>query len=189
MLARVRLARHRWRLPGGVETILESAEDPVDLARRFAFYGEVAVVDLDAALGRGENREQVRALCRAAPCRVGGGVRTVEAAADLIRAGASRVIVGTAADPGFLSRLPREWLMVALDARGGRIVDRGWRHDTGESPEDRARRLEPYCSGFLFTQVEVEGTLEGVPRAPIEAPIFPRKSSDRSSVTYTVLSV
>ncbi len=155
------------QLRRGAEKVLESPEDPRDLLRRFSLYGEVAVIDLDAALGRGDNRDLVRALCRLAPCRVGGGVRREEDAVDLIKAGAARVIIGTAASPELLRRLPREWVMVALDARHGRTVDQGWRRDTGETPVGRARRLEPYCSGFLFTQVEVEGTLGGPPLDPV----------------------
>jgi len=151
------------QLRRGTERVLVSDDDPLDLARRFAFYGEIAVVDLDAALGRGSNRDLVRALCRVAPCRVGGGLRSEADLIDLISCGAVKLIVGSAAAPELLSRLPREWLMVALDARDGRAVDDGWRRETGESPLARARRLAPYCSGFLFTQVEVEGTLRGVP--------------------------
>ena len=155
------------QLRRGSERVLESTEDPLDLARRFAFHGEVAVIDLDAALGRGDNRDLVRRLCRAAPCRVGGGARREEDVVDLIKAGATRVIVGTAAEPGFLRRFPPDWLIVALDARQGRTVDQGWSRDTGETPCARARRLQAHCSGFLFTQVEVEGTLEGTPLEPI----------------------
>ncbi len=156
------------QLRRGEEKILEAPQDPLDLARRFAFYGEVAVIDLDAALGQGDNRDLVRALCRAAPCRVGGGARCYEDVVDLIRAGAMRVIVGTAAEPELLRRFPPDWLIVALDARRGRTVDLGWRRDTGETPFDRARRLETLCSGFLFTQVDVEGTLQGTPLEPVK---------------------
>ena len=155
------------QLRQGAEKVLESPEEPVELARRFAFYGDVAVIDLDAALGRGSNRELVRELCRTAPCRVGGGVRREEDVVELIKAGAQRVILGTAATPEFLKRFPRDWLMVALDARAGRTVDQGWQRDTGESPIDRARRLEEHCASFLFTQVDVEGTLQGMPLDPI----------------------
>ncbi len=151
----------------GAEKILEAPEDPLELLQRFAFYGEVAVVDLDAALGRGDNRDLVRRLCRTAPCRVGGGVRREADVVELIKAGAARVMIGTAAEPDFLRRFPPDWLMVALDARRGRIVDDGWRRDTGETAVDRARRLESFCSGFLFTQVEVEGTLQGAPLDPV----------------------
>lgn len=156
------------QLRRGADKVLESPEDPIDLARRFAFHGEVAVIDLDAALGRGDNRDLVRRLCRAAPCRVGGGARREEDIVDLIKAGATRVIVGTAADPELLRRFPPDWLIVALDARHGRTVDQGWSRDTGETPCDRARRLEAFCSGFLFTQVEVEGTLAGTPLDPVK---------------------
>lgn len=156
------------QLRRGAEKVLESDESPLDLLRRFAFHGEVAVIDLDAALGRGDNRDLVRRLCREAPCRVGGGARREEDVVDLIKAGAARVIVGTAAEPELLKRFPADWLMVALDARHGRTVDRGWRRDTGETPIERALRLQDYCSGFLFTQVEVEGTLEGAPLEPVK---------------------
>jgi phosphoribosyl-ATP pyrophosphohydrolase/phosphoribosyl-AMP cyclohydrolase len=157
------------QLRRGADKVLDAPEDPRDLARRFAFHGEVAVVDLDAALGRGSNRDLVRELCRIAPCRVGGGVRTEDDVAGWIKAGARRVMIGTAATPEFLARFPREWLIVALDAIAGRTVDQGWQRDTGEAVLDRARRLEGCCSGFLFTQVEVEGTLQGVPLEPVRA--------------------
>ena len=157
------------QLRRGREHVLTADESPVDLAERFAFYGEIAVVDLDAALGRGSNRNLVKELCRVARCRVGGGVRSPGDVEDLIKAGATRVVVGTAATPEFLGRFPPEWLHVALDARGGRVTDRGWTADTGERVLDRARRLEPLCSGFLFTQVEVEGTMSGVPLDPVRA--------------------
>ena len=155
------------QLRRGAEKVLESPEEPLALARRFAVYGEVAVIDLDAALGRGDNRALVRALCREVPCRVGGGVRREEDVVDLVKAGARRVIVGTAATPEFLRRFPRDWLMVALDARHGSTVDQGWTRDTGEPPAERARRLERHCAGFLFTQVEAEGMLQGVPLQPV----------------------
>lgn len=155
------------QLRQGRQHVLTAEQSPVDLARRFAFYGEIAVVDLDAALGRGSNRDLVKELCRVARCRVGGGVRTGEDVEDLIKAGATRVVIGTAATPEFLGRFPPEWLHVAVDARSGRVTDRGWTADTGELVADRARRLEPLCSGFLFTQVEVEGTMSGVPLDPV----------------------
>jgi phosphoribosyl-ATP pyrophosphohydrolase len=163
------MAGRAVQLRRGAEKVLEAPEDPLVLARRFAFHGEIAVVDLDAALGRGDNRELVRRLCGEVPCRAGGGVREERDVVALIKAGARRVMIGTAAAPEFLKRFPRDWIQVALDAREGRTVDQGWRRDTGESYLDRARRLEPFCSGFLFTQVEVEGTLEGVPLEPVRA--------------------
>ena len=155
------------QLRQGRDHILTADRSPVDLAQQFSFYGEVAVVDLDGALGRGDNRGLIADMCRHARCRVGGGIRTEEDVVAWIKAGATRVVVGTAATPEFLGRFPRAWIHVALDARGGTVTDRGWTADTGEAVVDRARRLEPFCSGFLFTQVDVEGTLGGVPVEPV----------------------
>lgn len=157
------------QLRQGRDHVLTADLSPIELARQFSFYGEIAVVDLDAALGRGENRALVDELCRTVPCRVGGGIRTEADVVARIKAGATRVVVGTAATPEFLARFPRGWVHVALDARGGTVTDRGWTADTGEAVLARAKRLEPFCSGFLFTQVDVEGTLGGVPVEPVRA--------------------
>jgi len=131
------------------------------LARRFRRYGPIAVIDLDAALGRGDNLRLVRRICEVAEARVGGGIRTLERAREVLDAGASAIIVGTRAEPEFLSKLPREKLIVAVDASKGEVVDHGWRRRTGVRPEDRVRALSPHCSGFLFTVVDREGGLAG----------------------------
>jgi len=149
------------QLVGGRTKILE-VEDVLGLALRWRVFGELAVIDLDAALGQGDNLELVKELCRVARCRVGGGVRTVERAHELLRAGAARVIIGTAASEDFLARLPRERAVVAVDQNHGRLQSRGWRTDEAELPMDRVRRLAPFCGGFLMTVVDKEGRLEGV---------------------------
>jgi phosphoribosyl-ATP pyrophosphohydrolase len=149
------------QLRRGEELLLVDPRDPVDLARELNRYGPVAVVDLDAARGRGENRELIRRICSVAECRVGGGIRTEQDLRDWIRAGASKVMVGTLARPGFLSRFPREWIVACLDARGDDVVVSGWTERSGEKVLERARAIEAHCSEFLFTQVSVEGTLGG----------------------------
>ncbi|MBP7864515.1 MAG: phosphoribosyl-ATP diphosphatase [Acidobacteria bacterium] len=151
------------QLVGGRRKALEVA-DVEGLARRFRVYGTVAVVDLDAALGTGDNLDLVTALCRLARCRVGGGVRSEERANALLRAGADSLVVGTAAEPAFLSRLPRDRTWVALDHRDGLVLDRGWRGETGERLERRLERLAPLCAGFLVTDVAREGRLGGLDR-------------------------
>ncbi len=148
------------QLRGGRRKVLER-RDVMGLARRFARYGPIAVVDLDAALGRGDNLALVRRICGMVEARVGGGIRTVERAREILAAGASAVVIGTRAEPEFLSRLPREKVIVAVDARKGEVVDRGWRRRTGVRPKDRVRKLSRYCAGFLFTVVEREGGLGG----------------------------
>jgi len=139
------------------------AGDPRPLAERFGLLGEIAVIDLDAALGRGDNRDVVRELLAVAPCRVGGGIRSVGAALEWLDAGARRVILGTAARPEVLERLPPERVMAALDARDGDVVVEGWSRCTGRGVHERMTELRGLAGGFLVTFVEVEGTLEGLP--------------------------
>jgi phosphoribosyl-AMP cyclohydrolase / phosphoribosyl-ATP pyrophosphohydrolase len=151
------------QLVGGRDKVLE-VDDVIGLARRFRVYGEVAVVDLDAARGRGDNLDLVKALCREARCRVGGGVRNAARADELLRAGAERIVIGTAASEELLRRLPRDRVVVALDQRDGRLLSEGWEQTEDEAPLDRLRRLEPLCSGFLITAVHREGRLAGIDR-------------------------
>lgn len=150
------------QLKQGKEFILESARTPRELANEFNRYGEVAVIDLDAAMGKGSNFELIEELCRTADVRVGGGIRDLETATKLLKAGAKRLIIGTKASPEFLSKLPRDKVMVALDHKNETVVDQGWVNSTGESIWQRAERLAPYCSGFLTTFVEDEGCLNGI---------------------------
>jgi phosphoribosyl-ATP pyrophosphohydrolase len=149
------------QLRQGRELLLVDPRDPVALAAEFGRYGPVAVVDLDAALGRGNNRDLIRRLCRVAECRVGGGIREEEDVRSWIRAGAAKVMVGTRAEPEFLGRFPPEWIVACLDARGDDVVVRGWTTRAGATVLERARALRGSCSEFLFTQVSVEGTLQG----------------------------
>ncbi len=151
------------QLRGGREHVLTCERDPVELALEFNRYGEVAVIDLDAALGRGDNIETMRRILAVCDARVGGGVRDRRRGEELLRAGASCIIVGTQATPEFLSAFPRERVMVALDHRGGEVVDAGWTRATGERVEERAKRLAPHCQGFLVTFVEDEGGMGGFP--------------------------
>lgn len=150
------------QLRQGKELVLTADRDPVELAREFNRYGEIGVIDLDAALGQGDNLDLIRDICRVADVRAGGGIRTAERAHALLRAGARRIIIGTAAKPEFLEQFPAARVMVALDHKGGKVVDQGWTHDTDESLLERAERLAPYCGSFLCTFVDTEGTLKGM---------------------------
>jgi phosphoribosyl-ATP pyrophosphohydrolase len=136
-------------------------ENVLELADEFARFHEVAVIDLDAARGRKDNLALVKELCRRIPCRVGGGIRTPERGRDLLRAGARRIIVGTRADADFLSHFRPEQVMAAVDFRGGEVVTHGWQVGAGEGPAERIRRLAGHCSGFLATDVDREGMLQG----------------------------
>ena len=156
---------HAVQLVGG-ETLRIDAGDPRPIAERFALAGEIAVVDLDAALGRGDNHTLIEELCRIAPCRVGGGIRDLDAARRWLDRGAQRIVIGTAAEPELLAQLPAQRVVVALDARHGEVVDRGWTRATGRRVSERMGELHGLCGGFLVTFVEREGRMRGT--APLD---------------------
>lgn len=150
------------QLEGGEKQIID-AGDPRPIAARFALAGEIAVIDLDAARGDGDNSEVIRDLLNIAPCRVGGGIRTVQAAVSWLDAGAEKIILGSAARPEILRELPADRVIAALDARDGEVVVDGWRTPTGASIEARMDELRDLVGGFLVTFVEIEGRMTGLP--------------------------
>ena len=156
------------QLRRGREFVLDGG-DPLERLEEFAVAGEVAVVDLDAALGQGSNASLIRELVRRAPCRVGGGIRDLETARGWLDAGARHVMIGTAATREFCRALPRDRVIAAVDAENGAVVVNGWRANTGVQVLERVRELAPVVGGFLFTQVEKEGQMSGFDRRAIEA--------------------
>ena len=156
------------QLKNGKELMLELDNDPVELARRLNRIGEICVIDLDAALGKGSNKELIKKICKVADVRVGGGIREEALGIEYLKAGAKKLIFGTAASPELLGRFKPDSCMVALDNVDGEVLDKGWTEGTGESIEARSTRLAPYCDSFLMTFVKSEGTLEGLPKEAIE---------------------
>jgi len=156
------------QLRRGKEFVLDGG-DPVARLKEFSVAGEVAVVDLDAALGRGSNAELIRDLLRRASCRVGGGIRDLDSARRWLEAGAVQIMIGTAATPEFCGALPRERVIAAVDADRGEVVVDGWRTKTGVPVLERVRELAPVVGGFLFTQVDKEGEMGGFDCAALEA--------------------
>ena len=151
---------HAVQLVGGREKVID-AGDPRPIAERFARASEIAVIDLDAALGQGSNADVIEELLRIGRCRVGGGIRDVESARRWLDAGAAKVILGTRAVPEILSQLPKERVIAALDAEDSEIVVEGWRTKTGATIEGRMAELRDLVGGFLVTFVEREGRLGG----------------------------
>ena len=149
------------QLRQGKEKVLER-KNVLVLAKEFSKYGEVAVIDLDAAMGKGSNLELIKKICKIADCRVGGGIRTIEKANELLQAGAKKIIIGTKATPEFLKQLPKDRVIAAVDTKDGYVVTKGWTNKTKEKPEELIKKLEPYCSGFLFTNVDKEGLMQGI---------------------------
>ncbi len=148
------------QLKQGKEKVLEK-ENVLDLAREYSKYGELAVIDLDSALGKGNNLKLIKAICKIADCRVGGGIRTVKKANELLQTGAKKIIIGTKATKEFLKQLPKERIIVAIDTKDNYIVNKGWTNKTNSKPEEKIKELEDYCSEFLFTNVNKEGMMQG----------------------------
>lgn len=155
------------QLRRGREQLLDGG-DPLERLEEFAVAGEVAVIDLDAALGRGSNAPLVRELIRRAPCRVGGGIRDLETARSWLDAGAERVILGTAASPVLCGSLPRDRVVAAVDCDRGELMVDGWRSHTGRDVIAVIRELAPHTGGFLLTQIDREGCLAGFDAGLIE---------------------
>jgi phosphoribosylformimino-5-aminoimidazole carboxamide ribonucleotide (ProFAR) isomerase len=144
---------------------------------RFSGYSWLHIIDLDAAMDTGHNNALVEALAMRArrkyrmKLRVGGGVRTVARAKRLIRCGATQIIIGSAAfSDGLLNlrflralnrSVPPRRIVIALDALGGRTSTHGWRRSLASHPRELMPSLEPFCSAFLCTDVDREGTLSG----------------------------
>jgi phosphoribosylformimino-5-aminoimidazole carboxamide ribotide isomerase len=142
-----------------------------EMLHKFASFSQIQVIDLDAAMGKGSNDHIVEDIASKTMARVGGGVRTLQRAQQLVDQGAFRIIVGTSAfnqggiNEAFLEQLAkcvgRERIVIALDSKAGRIVVKGWQEATALTATDVVRKLEPYCSGFLCTYVDKEGMMEG----------------------------
>ncbi|HKW65106.1 MAG TPA: HisA/HisF-related TIM barrel protein [Candidatus Acidoferrum sp.] len=151
--------------------------DVFGLLQKFCKYPWLHVIDLDAAMGKGSNDELVRALCAQArmklnmKVRVGGGIRTVPCAKKIAAWGASQIVIGSAVFRGgkvnlrFLEQLirvvNRTRIIIALDTLQGRIAIHGWRRRVPLQAERVMAQLEPFCSGFLCTDVDREGTMSG----------------------------
>jgi phosphoribosylformimino-5-aminoimidazole carboxamide ribotide isomerase len=154
-------------------------DDVFRWVRRFEKFPKVQVIDLDAAMGKGDNLAIVRRIAGALTCRVGGGVRTVERARDLLDAGARQVIAGSslfkngAPDLDFARALAEavgiDRVIAAVDSRGGHVVIHGWKTPLPITAVDAVRALEPYCAEFLYTHVDTEGLMGGTNREAILA--------------------
>jgi phosphoribosylformimino-5-aminoimidazole carboxamide ribotide isomerase len=140
---------------------------------RFSAYPLVQLIDLDAAMGRGDNRELIAMICKRLPCQTGGGIRDIVRASELLALGARRVIFGsaliksgtihTALAAEAAKALGTEQITFAIDSRRGKVAIQGWKEDTAVGPSEMLRVLEPYCRAFLYTHIDTEGTMSGFP--------------------------
>jgi len=142
---------------------------------RFSTFPLVQLIDLDAAMGHGSNRELIAAICKRLPCQTGGGIRDVARASELLALGAKRVIFGSALlKDGAINKklaaaaaetLGAKNLTFAIDSRQGKVAIQGWKASTTIDPKDMVRTLDLFCSAFLYTHIDTEGTMTGFPIA------------------------
>lgn len=147
--------------------------------RRFSGSQRVQLIDLDAAKAEGNNDTLIRAICRRLPCQVGGGVRSIARARELLDAGAHRVILGsslfsndgvnTAFAASVAAAFGAERIVAAVDSRGGHVVIHGWRTRLALTPIEAIAKLEPFVGEFLYTHVDREGLMQGTDLDAIRA--------------------
>ena len=152
-----------------------ASDDIESWVQKFRRFPKVQLIDLDAAMGSGSNDRIVRSIAPRLPCRVGGGIRTVERAREVLGYGATAVIVGSslfkdgAPDTGFAARLAEavgaDRIIAAVDSKGGQVVVKGWKETVGLSAVEAVQRLEPFCAEFLYTHVD-KGRAHGGHRPP-----------------------
>lgn len=148
-------------------------DDFAEWIERFAKYPLVQLIDLDAAMGTGQNRNAVREIASRLSCQIGGGIRSLEQAREAFDIGARRVILGSSLlsagkiDLNFSSEIASEIgaerLVFAVDSLGGKVAIKGWKEITTLTPVEMMSALEPYCGAFLYTHIDTEGMLEGIP--------------------------
>jgi len=146
---------------------------------RFASFPLVQLIDLDAAMGRESNASLIEFVVKRLPCQVGGGIRSIASARKMLDLGAQRVILGSsliqngAINVAFARQLTAEFgadkLVFAIDALGGKVAIRGWREITSITPLDMVKALVPFCCAFLYTHIDTEGLMTGLPLEPVRA--------------------
>jgi phosphoribosylformimino-5-aminoimidazole carboxamide ribotide isomerase len=168
------------------ETLAIEAPDPEPWITKFARFPRVQLIDLDAAKGRGDNAALVATICGRLPCRVGGGIRSLDRARAVLAGGAHAVIVSSAffrdgsVDLEFAQMLADavgpERVIAAVDSRGGHVAIHGWKTVLPITAVDAVRALEPYCGEFLYTPVDTEGLMRGT---DMEAILAVRRATGR----------
>ena len=173
---------HVVQLKNGKELVLQR-DDAEDLIRQFDMYGEVAVIDLDAALGNVDakgntvNTPLLKSLLHHGNVRIGGGIRSVKRAKELVSLGAEKVIIGSAAwksnpvegesvlNEEFLNQLisaiGKDRIIISVDAINGKIAVKGWTETVNIPLVEGAKQAQKFCSELLFTCVEKEGCMQG----------------------------
>jgi phosphoribosylformimino-5-aminoimidazole carboxamide ribotide isomerase len=153
------------------ERLAIEAPDPEPWIQRFSRFPRVQLIDLDAARGRGANAALVAEICGRLPCRVGGGIRSIERAEEVLDAGAHAVIASSAlfrdghVNLDFARALAgavgADRVIAAVDSRAGQVVIHGWKTPLPITAVEAVQALEPFCAEFLYTHVDTEGLMQG----------------------------
>jgi phosphoribosylformimino-5-aminoimidazole carboxamide ribotide isomerase len=161
------------------ETLAIKAADAEPWIQKFSRFPRVQLIDLDAAMGKGDNAAIVAAICKRLPCRVGGGIRSIERAKTVLAGGAHAVIASSAlfrdgaADVAFAASLAEavgaERVIAAVDSKGGQVAIHGWKTVLPVTAVEAVKALEPYCAEFLYTHVDLEGLMQGTSMPAIMA--------------------
>ena len=140
---------------------------------RFSKFSLVQLIDLDAAIGTGTNRALLQQFLDRLPCQVGGGIRSIDTARQILGMGARRVILGSTLirdgkiDVSFAENISVSvasgQLVFAIDSKSGKVAIKGWRELTSILPLDMITALDSYCDAFLYTHIETEGMMQGIP--------------------------
>ena len=141
---------------------------------KFSRFPMVQLIDLDAAMRRGDNSALVAQISGRLPCQVGGGIGTVNRAREVLESGAKRVIVGSAlfSDQGdvnvdFAAALANaigfDRVVAGIDTKNGRIAVKGWKAQVALTPDEAIPQLDPYAAAYLYTHVDGEGLMQGFP--------------------------
>jgi phosphoribosylformimino-5-aminoimidazole carboxamide ribotide isomerase len=162
------------------ERVAIESDDLDGWIAKFERFPRIQLIDLDAAMSIGHNDDLVRRVAARLPCRVGGGIRSVGRAQDLIEAGAQAVIVGSAFFDARGGRTPDgppmlkldfaralaetvgpHRVIAAVDSRGGKVVIHGWKTTLPITAVEAIHALDPYVDEFLYTHVDTEGLMQG----------------------------
>jgi phosphoribosylformimino-5-aminoimidazole carboxamide ribotide isomerase len=141
---------------------------------RFSRFGLVQLIDLDAAMRQGSNSELVAQISRRLPCQVGGGIRSIDRAREVLDAGAQRVIIGSAlfSDAGAVNAefavaladaVGSDRVVAGIDTKNGRIAVKGWKAQVALTPDEAIPQLEAHVAAWLYTHVDGEGLMQGFP--------------------------
>lgn len=161
------------------ERLAIESDDLDGWVARFSGFPKVQLIDLDAAMGSGTNDTLVRQVAPRLRSRVGGGIRSIERAREVLDYGAVAIIVSSSLfrngqpDLAFARSLADavgpERVIAAVDSKGGRVVIRGWTEPVDVTAAEAARALEPYCGEFLYTHVDREGLMSGTDITAVQA--------------------